>query len=163
MTRRYGFRPSNGTEGDIMRSYTCDRCVKDHDWHLDQDFRGDSCPIIMDALSGEHSYPNDDGPPQWWVDSDEHQYGCTEFEGPCLCVDGHTVEFPKPLKGGRAHPLCYRCDWDEHRCSSCGCSVDHDLTTCADCSTATREEIDLLRQGVMVPRLYQSGEPEVRS
>ena len=85
--RRYGFRPSNGTEGDIMRSYTCARCVRDHDdgWHSPPHFEGvASCPIIMDALSGEHSYPNPEGPPQWWRGGPE-LYGCTEFEGPCPC------------------------------------------------------------------------------
>jgi hypothetical protein len=84
--RVYGFRPSNGTEGDIMRAKTCDTCVKDHAWHHGEpDPWVDSCPIVMDALCGEHSYPNPDGPPQWWHVYGTGEYGCTEYQGPCEC------------------------------------------------------------------------------
>ena len=81
--KRFGQRPCNGTEGDNQRYQTCDRCVKDHAWH-GPDEGDDSCPIILDALAGEHSYPNPDGPPQWWNDEETGEWGCTEFE-PCEC------------------------------------------------------------------------------
>lgn len=84
---RFNFRPSNGTEGEIFRRYTCDHCVHDHAWHNGEPEPWvDSCPIILDGLFGEHSYPNPDGPPQWFAGGPEH-YGCTEYEGPCECGD----------------------------------------------------------------------------
>lgn len=67
VTLSASYRPANGTDGDFFRAQTCDRCVKDHHWHGEAE-GGDSCPIIMDALSGEHSYPNPSGPPQWLHD-----------------------------------------------------------------------------------------------
>lgn len=81
----HGYRPSNGTAGDFFRAQTCDRCVRDHDWHGDPDYGGESCPIIMDALIGEHAYPNEDGPPQWHHDYDTGRSWCDEFAGPCDC------------------------------------------------------------------------------
>lgn len=83
MSRVVGYRPSNGTEGLIFWAHTCDRCSRDHQWHSTE--TGDSCPIIMDALAGEHAYPNEDGPPQWWRDGETGETGCSEFEGPCPC------------------------------------------------------------------------------
>lgn len=86
----WGLRPSNGTEGSMQESDTCGHCMADHDWHryYDQGERGEdqpdeSCPIIMDALSGEHSYPNEDGPPEWGYGSDGRWY-CKEYK-PCPC------------------------------------------------------------------------------
>jgi hypothetical protein len=78
------YRASNGTGHELFRYQTCDRCVKDHKWHL-PDADGDSCPIIMDALIGEHAYPNELGPPQWHHDTDTGRSWCDEFEGPCDC------------------------------------------------------------------------------
>ena len=83
--RRFGQRPCNGTEGDHQRAQTCNRCVKDHGWHDGEPADMQSCPIILDALAGEHSYPNPDGPPQWWHDMETGEWGCTEFE-PCECA-----------------------------------------------------------------------------
>lgn len=85
-----GYRPSNGTEGDIFNSQWCHNCTVDHDggWHDPDRQDGDSCPILMNALVGENSYPNEMGPPEW-----QHRGGygrgsetrCTEFQGPCSC------------------------------------------------------------------------------
>lgn len=83
MTRSNGYRPSNGTEGLIFAEHTCDRCVRDHQWHTTE--TGESCPIILDGLAGEHAYPNPDGPPQWWRDAETGETGCSEFVGPCSC------------------------------------------------------------------------------
>lgn len=84
---RWGRRPSNGTEGDIMRYHLCDVCKADHDWHRHYDGEIDqpaeSCPIIMDALCGDHSYPNPDGPPEWGQD-DGGRWFCKGF-APCPC------------------------------------------------------------------------------
>lgn len=82
---RWGVRPSNGTEGDIQRADTCDRCVIDHayGWHDGRE-DGPSCPIIIDALVGEHSYPSEDGPPQWGQTPDG-EFVCANFIGPCAC------------------------------------------------------------------------------
>lgn len=82
---RWGVRPSNGTEGDIQRADTCDRCVIDHayGWHGDAE-EGPSCPIILDALVGEHSYPNEEGPPQWGQ-KPTGEFVCSNFIGPCAC------------------------------------------------------------------------------
>lgn len=87
MTITYGVRPSNGTAGDCQRSWTCARCTVDHGggWH--DGAEGESCPIIMDALCGEHSYPNPEGPPQWGHDYDTGEWVCTEFQGPCSCEE----------------------------------------------------------------------------
>lgn len=85
---RYGCRPSNGTEGDIQRSQTCAICTVDHDggWHDDRD-DGDSCPILMSALFGEHSYGSGSyGPPEWGNDLDTGEWVCTAFKGPCACA-----------------------------------------------------------------------------
>ena len=79
------YRPSNGTEGDYFNMQCCHRCVKDHDWHVEPYQAGDSCPIILDALAGEHSYPNEDGPPQWSHNYETGESRCSEFEGPCAC------------------------------------------------------------------------------
>jgi len=82
-----GYRPSNGTEGDIFRFNTCDRCIHDHSWHTPPFEADESCPIIMDALAGEHSYPNPLGPPQWegrWMPEGWQEARCTEFK-PCEC------------------------------------------------------------------------------
>jgi hypothetical protein len=83
----WGQRPSNGTEGDIQRGQTCDFCMADHEWHLHYDNErnqpAESCPIIMDAMVGEHSYPAEDGPPEWGQDERGHWY-CKEFR-PCPC------------------------------------------------------------------------------
>lgn len=93
MAMTYGNRPSNGTEGDIMRAQLCDRCTVDHDggWHTPPDYEGpESCPIIIDSIVGEHSYPNEQGPPQWGYDPDTGEWVCTEFTGPCPCADRPT-------------------------------------------------------------------------
>ena len=95
---RPGYRPANGTEGDLHRSTTCDYCTIDHDggWH-EPDNAGESCPIIMDAMFGDHSYPNPQGPPQWesrWVEREWSdgstgnviESRCTEWVGPCSCA-----------------------------------------------------------------------------
>lgn len=86
MTVLVGRRPANGTEGDSMRARCCDRCTRDHEWHTTQ--TGDSCPIIMDALVGDHSYPNPDGPPEWSIDLDTFRWSCSAFVGPCPCQSG---------------------------------------------------------------------------
>ena len=79
------YRPSNGTEGDYFSAQTCHGCIKDHKWHKPNYSGGDSCPIIMDALSGEHSYPNEMGPPQWHHNYTTGRSWCDDFEGPCEC------------------------------------------------------------------------------
>jgi hypothetical protein len=86
----YGIRPANGTDGMYQRAQTCDRCTVDHDggWHDGRD-DGESCPIIYDALIGEHSYPNEEGPPEWGTDFDTGQWVCTKFVGPCPCDSDH--------------------------------------------------------------------------
>lgn len=87
MTMEFGRRPSNGTEGDFQRAQTCARCTVDHDggWH-DVVCEGDeSCPIIFDALVGDHSYPNPEGPPEWGNDLETGEWVCTGFKGPCAC------------------------------------------------------------------------------
>jgi hypothetical protein len=85
------YRPANGTEGEYMRAQTCGCCERDHAWHENPDDGGDSCPILMDGLFGEHSYPNPDGPPEWSYSPDTGEYFCSGFEGPCVCVDGMRV------------------------------------------------------------------------
>lgn len=88
MTVWLNYRPSNGTEGDYFNAQTCHRCIRDHAWHIPPDFAGnESCPIIMDALFGEHSYPNEKGPPQWSHDPDTGESWCSEFTGPCPCEE----------------------------------------------------------------------------
>lgn len=80
----WNYRPSNGTEGDIHRQWTCGRCTVDHNtgWH---DGEGDnSCPILMSSLSGPYDYPNP-GPPEWGHDFESGEYVCTGFQGPCSC------------------------------------------------------------------------------
>lgn len=79
------YRPNNGTDGDCFNAQCCDRCMKDHAWHADWPDAPDSCPIIMDALSGEHAYPNELGPPQWSHNYETGESRCSEFEGPCDC------------------------------------------------------------------------------
>jgi len=85
----WGQRPNNGTEGDIQRSYTCDRCQVDHPWHrFNAGLREQpdaSCRIIMDALVGEHAYPNEEGPPEWGRNSVTGEWVCAKFKGPCRC------------------------------------------------------------------------------
>lgn len=90
---RWGVRPSNGTDGEYQREDTCYHCVKDHDWHGDADGTADSCPIILDSLAGEHSYPNPEGPPQWGRDEATGTYVCREYEGPCSCGDRRADRF----------------------------------------------------------------------
>lgn len=83
-----GYRPSNGTEGDIFRSQWCNNCVRDHNWHLDPDDGGDTCDILYDGWFGEHSYPSPEGPSEWQERGDYgkgHETRCTGFEGPCSC------------------------------------------------------------------------------
>lgn len=89
MTMVYGNRPSNGTEGDYQRAQTCNRCTVDHDggWHDEVTEGDDSCPIILSALVGEHSYPNPEGPPEWGHDLETGEWVCTAFKGPCACAD----------------------------------------------------------------------------
>lgn len=107
-----GYRPANGTEGDIFSAQWCHNCAVDHagGWHEDPWDGDESCPILMDALAGEHSYPNEQGPPQW-----EHRGGygrgsetrCTAFQGPCLCpharspFTGEYVNIGPPTQEGR--------------------------------------------------------------
>lgn len=89
MTMEFGVRPSNGTMGDLMRAQCCDRCTVDHDggWHTAPDFEGpESCPVFLDALVGEHSYPAEQGPPEWGYDLDTGEWVCTKFAGPCACA-----------------------------------------------------------------------------
>lgn len=86
MTLEANYRPGNGTEGDAFNAQCCERCVKDHDWHGPGESTTDSCPIIMDSLSGEHSYPNELGPPQWSHDYSTGESRCSEFDGPCACA-----------------------------------------------------------------------------
>jgi hypothetical protein len=73
--------------GDLMRAQLCDRCTVDHDggWHQPDNDSGDSCPIIMDGMFGEHSYPNPHGPPEWGYDLDTGIWQCKGFTGPCAC------------------------------------------------------------------------------
>ena len=86
-----GFRPSNGTEGELFRRDTCWRCQIDHDdgWHTDPWEGYQSCQIVLSALAGEFSYPNPEGPPEWWTDNTYPNvgasWGCTKFVGPCEC------------------------------------------------------------------------------
>jgi hypothetical protein len=87
MTITFGWRPANGTEGAYQRAQTCAQCTVDHDggWH-DDSGDGDSCPIIMAAMFGEHSYGTDSpGPPEWGHDLDTGVWVCTAFAGPCSC------------------------------------------------------------------------------
>jgi hypothetical protein len=100
-----GYRPSNGTEGHIFSAQWCSNCTIDHDggWHVPDADGGDSCPILMDALAGEHSYPNPEGPPQW---QDRGGYGrghetrCTEFQGPCSCPHARDPYTGAYVRGG---------------------------------------------------------------
>lgn len=88
MSVEWGRRPSNGTEGDIQRSWTCASCTIDHDhgWHSpDADDTIGSCPILDDALFGEHSYPNPEGPPEWGQDRRSGRWVCSSYRGPCSC------------------------------------------------------------------------------
>lgn len=82
---RDGYRPSNGTEGAYFREQTCDRCAVDHAWHIPPYEAPESCPILMDSLCGEHSYPSPDGPPQWHHDDSDGRSWCDGFVGPCEC------------------------------------------------------------------------------
>lgn len=85
MTFVVNYRPANGTDGEFFREQTCYRCVKDHAWHVPPFEADESCPIIMDALCGEHSYPNEQGPPQWSHSYETGESRCSEFVGPCGC------------------------------------------------------------------------------
>jgi hypothetical protein len=92
-----GYRPANGTEGDIFSSQWCRRCTVDHDqgWHDPARQDGDSCPILMDALVGDHSYPSPEGPPQWeerGAFGAGHETRCTAFQGPCQCWLDYVAE-----------------------------------------------------------------------
>lgn len=82
----WNYRPSNGTEGDMMRQQLCDRCTADHagGWHDNPDDGVDSCEIILSAIAGPHSYPNP-GPPQWGHNYETGESRCTAFVGPCSC------------------------------------------------------------------------------
>lgn len=79
-----GYRPNSGTDGAVFNSWCCDRCTVDHAWHTG-DESGDSCPIIMDSLSGPHSYPHEMGPPEWHRNHATGEMWCDAFEGPCAC------------------------------------------------------------------------------
>lgn len=60
------YMPSNGTEGEIFMGRWCEQCSKDR-----FDEGGDSCDIMLLALSGEQ--------PEWWC----YQAGlpaCKAFE-----------------------------------------------------------------------------------
>lgn len=59
-----GYRPSNGTEGDIFRDEWCDRCKLDHGMH-GPDGEGPGCEIYLSAIAGDYAYPAVQGPPQW--------------------------------------------------------------------------------------------------
>lgn len=57
MTR--GYRPSNGTEGDVFMSHWCFRCIKES-----------GCTILMGAMAGKN--------PKQWVREDDGPK-CTSF------------------------------------------------------------------------------------
>lgn len=79
-----GYLPSNGTEGEIFRRYTCAVCVHDHEWHRHDDGLRDepdeTCPVMMAALI---AYPNP-GPEEWQEHYDTGEKRCTKFEH-CEC------------------------------------------------------------------------------
>ncbi len=87
------YRPSNGTEGCMMRAQTCDRCEVDHDWHRHnagmQDQPDESCPILMRALIGDEPVP------EWSRNWDEGTYACTGFVR-CNCGRGGPPPDDKP-------------------------------------------------------------------
>lgn len=110
MTIQRNYRPSNGTEGEYFRAQTCYRCVKDHDWHGPDQDGGDSCPILMSAIAGEFSYPNELGPPEWSYDDERGRYECAGFEGPCACHrddDGGDEDDPSPIDPGPDHGVLF--------------------------------------------------------
>ena len=87
-----GFRPSNGTMGDIFQlgPMGCFSCSVDHDqgWHDGQD-GGESCPILMRSIIGEPT-------PEWEEHNETRETRCTGWRGPCACTEGTTYEPPPP-------------------------------------------------------------------
>lgn len=97
---RPGWRPSNGTEGDIFRRNWCDQCAHDHAVHLDIDNAGfPDHPEGVCAIFTESLVPKDRteraGPDEWEdriVHSDQSRIGwtiesrCTQFEKCIGCV-----------------------------------------------------------------------------
>ncbi len=60
---------SNGTSGEIWMDDWCDRCANDSPEMVD---RGDGCPLILIALSGET-------PIEWLPQESTQDYHCIEF------------------------------------------------------------------------------------
>lgn len=87
-----GYRPSNGTAGDIFRAgpMGCFSCAIDHGhgWHTPPHFDGpESCPILLRSLVGEDT-------PEWEINRSTQQTRCTAWEGPCECTEGTTYKPP---------------------------------------------------------------------
>ena len=103
------YRPCNGTEGHYFMAQTWYRCTKDHQWHGEDAYGDESCPILLSSMVGEFAYPNELGPPEWSYDSEKGEFGCAGFEGPCACDrdDGGDDEPPNPFNPGPDHGVLF--------------------------------------------------------
>lgn len=92
------YLPSNGTDGDhfSIGPMGCKSCTVDHDsgYHGPNPEGGDSCPILLKALT---CYP-DPGPVEWertdYVKGEGAKTRCTAWQGPCSCTEGTTYQPP---------------------------------------------------------------------
>ena len=67
------YRPSNGTEGHMFQSMWCEHCERDRAYRED---RGDSCPILANALCFDIGHPDY---PREWLHDVEGVPLCTAF------------------------------------------------------------------------------------